>query len=621
MLHDAYPVTTIDEVLVPETSVATERGRRVWPRLLIGFLVGFVLCIGIAGGALLAWDASYEGRVLPGVDVAGVDVSGLDYDQASGALETALQGYAVGRVVVHTSAGDVAVPFDRFSRRPDITAMVDAAMRAGRSGDPLERAVAEVRLATSHASIEPVVTLDRVALANWVDNAVAKLQRPPVDGHVAMTPEGIQVSPARDGRTFDGAAAAAAALEVLARPSAPAEVVVDAAAVSIKPAHGDRETALAKAAAERMIGKVVVTRGKKTWKIKAATVRSWIGFETTADGSPWPVVDESAIPASLKKVAKALKRSPASATYLKTRGGKIVGVVAASDGRRLDKAATATAIAETLAQRAMGATVASVKAQVEKVPPKLSTAEALKKGAPLMQRLGSWKTWFPVGERNFNGANIWLPAKIIDGTVLMPGQRFEWWRALGPVTPARGFGPGGFIAGNHTEPTGALGGGMCSSSTTLFNAALRAGLKMGARANHKYYIDRYPLGLDATVSKSPGGGTQTVSFTNDMKDPIVIRTFRYRAGGVGWVRYEIWGIPDGRKVSISKPSVWNVRKATTRTVYVSNLPKGVRKQTEYPANGMSVSVNRVVRRDGKIIHRNTYRTNYVLWNGRIEIGR
>ena len=619
MRHDAYPVTTIDEVLVPDTNVATAGGRRVWPRLLIGFLVGFVLCIGIVAGALLAWDASYEGRVLPGVDVAGVDVSGLDYGQASGVLETALQGYSVGRVVVHMNAGDVAVPFDRFSRRPDITAMVDAAMRAGRSGNPLERAVAEVRLATSHASIEPVVALDRVALANWVDNAVAKLQRPPVDSHVAMTPEGIQVSPARDGRTFDGAAAAAAALEILADPSAPAEVVVEAAAVSIKPAHGDREAALAKAAAERMIGDVLVTRGKKKWKIKAATVRSWIGFEAAADGSPWPVVDEAAIPPSLKKVAKALRRSPASATYLKTRGGKVVGVVAASDGRRLDKAATATAIAETLAERAMGATVPSVKAQVEKVPPKLSTAEALKKG-PLMQRLGSWKTWFPVGERNYNGANIWLPAKIIDGTVLMPGQRFEWWRALGPVTPARGFGPGGFIAGNHTEPTGALGGGMCSSSTTLFNAALRAGLKMGARANHKYYINRYPLGLDATVSKS-GGGTQTVSFTNDMKDPIVIRTFRYRAGGVGWVRYEIWGIPDGRKVSISKPSVWNVRKATTRTVYVSTLPKGVREQTEYPANGMSVSVSRVVRRNGKVIHRDTYRTNYVLWNGRIEIGR
>ena len=35
-----------------------------------------------------------------------------------------------------------------------------------------------------------------------------------------------------------------------------------------------------------------------------------------------------------------------------------------------------------------------------------------------MTRLGTWKTWFPVSERNYFGANIWLPAQIIDGTVL-----------------------------------------------------------------------------------------------------------------------------------------------------------------------------------------------------------
>jgi vancomycin resistance protein YoaR len=246
---------------------------------------------------------------------------------------------------------------------------------------------------------------------------------------------------------------------------------------------------------------------------------------------------------------------------------------------------------------------------------------ALEKG-PLMKRLGVWKTWFPVSERNYFGANIWLPAKIIDGTVLMPGQRFEWWSRIGPVTSARGFGPGGFIAGDHTDPTGALGGGMCSSSTTLFNAALRAGLQMGARSNHKYYIYRYPLGLDATVSKNRYGGGQTMSFTNDMDHPIVIRSFRYRAGGRGWVRYEIWGIPDGRKVSLSRPSVANVQKAVTDVRYVDRLKHGVREQVEYPANGMDVSVTRVVRTaGGRVLHRDVYRTHYRLWNGLIEIGR
>ena len=58
-----------------------------------------------------------------------------------------------------------------------------------------------------------------------------------------------------------------------------------------------------------------------------------------------------------------------------------------------------------------------------------------------------------------------------------------------------------------------LGGGLCSASTTLFNAALRAGFEMHARRNHAYYIDRYPVGLDATIWIS-GSYVQTMSFAN-----------------------------------------------------------------------------------------------------------
>lgn len=570
--------------------------------------------------ALLAYDASYDGRVLTGVGVGGVDLSGLDHDQASAALRAAFGGYSDGRVVIRTTAGDVSVAYHEFSRQADVEAMTDAAMQTGRAGNPIERAVAEVRLALSGRSLEPRLTLDAVALEVKIQDALLQLDREPVASRVTMSVLTVDTTPARAGRTFDGTEAAAAALEVVRRTDAPPEVVVEATALEIPPEHGDGEALAAKAAAERMIGDVVVTLGKQQWKIDAATVRSWLRFETGADGSAWPIADQDAIAGSLTKIAKAVRRAPVSAMLMKSRRGRIVGVAAATDGRQLDATATATAIAGALASRGGGATAVPVAVRVANLPPKFSTADALKQ-APLMVRLGSWKTWFPISERNYWGANIWLPAKIIDGTVLVPGQTFEWWRAVGPVSSARGFGPGGFIAGDHTEPTGALGGGMCSSSTTLFNAALRAGLQMGERSNHRYYISRYPLGLDATVSKT-GGGSQTVTFTNDTDRPIVIRTFRYRSGGRGWVRYEIWGIPDGRTVSLSKPAVTNLRKATTRTVYVSTLKTGARKQTEYPANGMDVSVTRVVRdRHGNMIHRETYLSNYALWDGRIEVGR
>ena len=45
-----------------------------------------------------------------------------------------------------------------------------------------------------------------------------------------------------------------------------------------------------------------------------------------------------------------------------------------------------------------------------------------------------------------------------------------------------------------------LGGGICQVSTTVFNAAFEAGLKIKARTNHALYISHYPLGRDATVN-------------------------------------------------------------------------------------------------------------------------
>jgi vancomycin resistance protein YoaR len=617
-------MAAVNDVLVPPAEVAVEHRRRIWPRVAFGFVLGFVLALAFAGAGLYAFDAAHEGRVLDGVRVGDVDLSGLDHDQAVAALGSAYAGYSDGRIVVRTPAGSVDVPYAAFGRGPDVEAMVSAAMDEGRTGTPFERAVGEVRLALDGVTLAPRVTLDPAALQTAVRTALAGLRREAVDSRVLLIKGGWYAIPSLPGTSYDATEPASAALAVVDDPDAPAEVVVQAPAIEIAPVHGDADAIAATTLADRMVAEVVVTHGKKHWTIQRAVVRSWIRFAANADGSVTPTIDPKAVGSSLTKVSKGVALDALSATYLRNGRGRIVGVAAAKDGRKLDATATAASIANALTARAQAgasAAVAPVAAVTAPVAPKVTTAMAMQKG-PLMVRLGTWKTWFPVSERNFFGANIWQPAKIIDGTVLAPGQRFEWWSALGPVTPARGFGPGGFIAGNHTEPTGALGGGMCSSSTTLFNAALRAGLQMGARSNHKYYISRYPLGLDATVSKTPGGGGQTVSFTNDMATPIVIRTYRYRAGGKGWVRYEIWGIPDGRTVSISRPSVSNLRRAVTNTIYVSTLEPGEREQTEYPANGMDVSVSRVVRdRSGRVIHSDSYGSHYILWNGVIQIGR
>jgi vancomycin resistance protein YoaR len=597
--------------------------------LAAAFAVGLAISLSVAAVGLLAYDAAFDHRIIPGVQAGSVDLSGLDRASATAALMKAYGGLGQGQVVIGAVGGPVTIPYAEFSRRADVGAMVDEAMAVGRVGDPFSRAVAEIRAVLRRTEVAPQVTIDAASLAAEIDRELVLRQRSPVDATISMTPKGIATSPAEPGRTFDIAAVTATVSEAVLQPDAPAVVVVDAPATAVEPGVSDADIVQARTATARMIADVTVADGKKRWTIKAATVRGWVDFGAPADGvarrtgegaSTTPVIEPQAVARSLASVAKAIDRKAVSATFLTSKSGKVVGVSASADGRVLDRAATATAIASALANRALGAPVAPVPAVVRTTQPKLTTEDA-QKVAPLMVRLSVWTTYFPISDHNFYGANIWLPAQFINGTVLAPGQTFDWWTVVGPVTPARGFGAGGVIAGDHTDPTGALGGGMCSSSTTLFNAALRAGLQMGARGNHIYYINRYPLGLDATVWIE-GRARQSMSFTNDLPTPILIKGIKIvGSGGRGYVRYEIWGIPDGRKVSIGSPVVRNLVYATTDTVYVSSLPHGVRQQTEYPSNGMDVSVTRVVRdKAGRVIHNETYSSHYRLWNGRIEVG-
>ena len=144
MMRDA--MTTLGEVLTPEGESAGARRARVWPRLLVGFLLGFVLCLGLAGGGLLAYDLRHDGRVLTGVTVGSVDLSGLDYDEASAALQVAFGSYGDGRVVICTSSGYVSVGYRRVraagrhrdhGRRGDAHRQGRDSVRArGRRGPP-----------------------------------------------------------------------------------------------------------------------------------------------------------------------------------------------------------------------------------------------------------------------------------------------------------------------------------------------------------------------------------------------------------------------------------------------------------------------------------------------------
>jgi vancomycin resistance protein YoaR len=260
--------------------------------------------------------------------------------------------------------------------------------------------------------------------------------------------------------------------------------------------------------------------------------------------------------------------------------------------------------------------VPSVALSASFVEPALTTAgaEAL---LPELVNLSSWTTWYVSSDGNGYGANISIPAWDLDGRVILPGEDLDFWRDIGPVTFERGYTYGGAIIGGRSTGGVALAGGICSTSTTLFNTALRAGLEMNARMNHYYYIERYPTGLDATVFATDYF-TQTMSFTNDTQSPLIIRGFAYP----GMVRFDLWGLPLNRVVSFTNPIITNRTYAVETYEYTSDLPAGTSQRVEYMHHGFDVTVTRIVTdgTTGEVIHHNTYDSSYKTVNGITLIG-
>ena len=611
-------MSTITEP-IESTSARPRTSARL--RFTVAFLVGVILTLAIGVGALYAYDQQYAGRILPGVQVGGVNLSGLTPADAQAKLDEAYHGLSEGRIVLNGPDGTEVVSYAAIDRRIESDALVTEAMAVGRDGTGLDRAVANARTALRGVAIAPRVTFDAGKLETRITTIANRLGIAPSEASVAVDEKlAFHVVAGSSGRTVDATEVIEDVTSALAALDAPAEVTATLPVVTVEPEVDTAEATDAQAAAERIAANITLVVGKKTVPIDTKKMRPWISFEETADGGYEAVIDTTKIPTLLDGLASKIDVKPVNAKF-KTSGSKVTGVVASKDGQALDVPATARQIEALLAARAIGTSSTEIRPALKVLQPVLTTAEA-NAAAPKMKMISRWTTYFPISERNNFGANIWIPALTIDGYVVGPRETFDFWKAVGTVSRAKGYGLGGAIINGKTEPQGALAGGICSCSTTLFNAALRAGYEMGARRNHYYYIDRYPLGLDATVFINASGSKQTVSWTNDTDYPVLIRGYKIRDGSRGYVRFELYSVPNGRKVTIGKPIVKNVRPASDTIQYTSSLAPGARKRIEYPVDGKQVWRTVTVRDSkGTIIHQVTYYSNYSRITGIVLVGR
>ncbi len=114
-------------------------------------------------------------------------------------------------------------------------------------------------------------------------------------------------------------------------------------------------------------------------------------------------------------------------------------------------------------------------------------------------------------------SNVCLAAKAIDGTLIEVGGEFSFNRTVGERTEARGYKKAKIIVGGRFID--GVGGGVCQVSTTLYNAALLAGLKITEFHPHSLPVSYVAPSFDAMVNS----GSADLRFLNDTLSPVVIK--------------------------------------------------------------------------------------------------
>lgn len=180
--------------------------------------------------------------------------------------------------------------------------------------------------------------------------------------------------------------------------------------------------------------------------------------------------------------------------------------------------------------------------------------------------------------------NLRLAASKLDGTVLLPGEVFDFNGVVGPRDEANGYKVAPVIA--QGELVDGIGGGTCQVSGTLHGAAFFAGLEIVERYPHTRPSSYIKLGLDATVVYP------TINFRigNPFPFPIVL----HQTVKNGVLRAEVLGPPRSRTVTL-------IRRVLAVTAYEEverpdkDLPRGARVLGQRGVPGFKLRRYRIVR--------------------------
>lgn len=189
--------------------------------------------------------------------------------------------------------------------------------------------------------------------------------------------------------------------------------------------------------------------------------------------------------------------------------------------------------------------------------------------------------------------NVDAAARSIDGMVLAPDEIFDYNKVIEYAEKTYGFREAPVILGGRLAP--GVGGGICQVSSTLYNAAVRAGLEIVERRNHSLPVRYLPKGQDATFSK----GYINFRFQNTSGHHLLIRAEVKN----GQLTVKLFGdMPENVRYSLESRTT-EVISPPNKYVINRSLPAGSQQVLVRGKQGYVVETYRIKEVDGKTVER------------------
>jgi vancomycin resistance protein YoaR len=551
------------------------------------------LVIGVSASVI-----KWKGIVL-GVKITGVNVGGFTAEEAANILAYKTKQNEDKEILIKIEGDEWKLSPKQIDLEYDLPKTVSNAWMIGRDGSPLLRLDQITSSVRGKTDLPMAIKYDTAKLDDFVASISARIDDPAIEPELIVVQDKsetkIKVERGKDGLIVDQDQLKKDLLTKLSKMDhSPLSTSRMASKVSLDDEGVKRATTIG----EALLKKQLVLKADKEEQV--ISDKELIGaVSLTKEG-----FDEEKLKDFVSNFAEGVDK-PAQNALFKFEEGRALEFRPSIEGMKIDQDKLLTEI-ENQYSRLLKESV-TVEAFIVKTKPAITTDAVNDLGIRELLGRGTSKYQHSIPNRIHN---VGITAQRISGVVIAPGETFSFNNVVGDVSGATGYKPAYVIKDGRTVLGD--GGGVCQVSTTVFRAALNAGLPILERKAHSYRVAYYEQGSDLGIDSTVFAPSVDLKFKNDTPAHILVQTINDPKKLE--LTIEIYGTSDGRVAEVSKPEIWGLSSAPA-AVYQDDpsLPMGTIKQVDWAAGGAKAKFDYKVTRNGEVLIQKTFYSTYQPW--------